>query len=93
VIPFDLIMSKQSAQQAYVKEKLSRPSALEGVSRLKSKPNLGGYCPRTLQRVSLAKWEEDADLEQGSLEETKSSVSVLSLILRDSSSLLSQQDI
>ncbi|DBA95327.1 hypothetical protein WJX82_010494 [Trebouxia sp. C0006] len=66
-------MSKPPVQQAYVKEKLSRPSALEGASRQKSKANLGGYCPRTLQRVSLGKWEEDADLEQGDYEETKSS--------------------
>ncbi len=68
-------MSKPPVQQAYVKEKLSRPSALEGASRQKSKANLGGYRPRTLQRVSLGKWEEDADLEQGDYEETKSSVS------------------
>ena len=68
-------MSKQPIQQAYVKEKLSRSSALEGASRQKSKANFGGYRPRTLQRVSLEKWEEDADLEQGEYEQTKSSVS------------------
>ncbi|DBA68205.1 TPA: hypothetical protein ACH3X2_013822 [Trebouxia sp. C0005] len=66
-------MSKQPIQQAYVKEKLSRSSALEGASRQKSKANFGGYRPRTLQRVSLEKWEEDADLEQGEYEQTKSS--------------------
>ena len=69
------IMSKLPAQQAYVKHKGAEPSALDVASRQKSKPNLGGYRPRTLQRVSLAKWEEDADLEQGDHESTKSSVS------------------
>lgn len=70
------------SDQAYVKQKLAQPEALEGVSRLKSKANLGGYRPRTLQRVSLAKWEEDADLEQGDEHgagESSVSISLLSV--------------
>ena len=72
-------MSKQPAQQAYVKHNGADQSALDVASRQKSKPNLGGYRPRTLQRVSLGKWEEDADLEQGEHDSAQSSVSCLTI--------------
>ena len=68
-------MSGQPAQQIDLKEKLVRPSSGQRLNRLKSRPHLGGYQPRTLQRVSVTKWEADADLEQGLHEDDASSVS------------------
>ena len=75
-------MSQQPAQQADLK--LVKPSTRQRQNRFKSKANLGGYQPRTLQRVSVTKWEADADLEQGLEEDRSSSVSP-SLLLRAAS--------
>ena len=70
-----MAMSQQDAQDGPVARKLSRPSAKASLSRLKSRASVNGYRPRTLQRVSVAKWEGDADLEQGDEGEPTSSVS------------------
>lgn len=69
-------MSEQPAQQADLKDKLVQPSTRQRQNRFKSRANLGGYQPRTLQRVSVTKWETDADLEQGLEEDRTSSVSL-----------------
>lgn len=70
-------MSRQPAQQADLKDKgtLVQPSTRQRQNRFKSRANLGGYQPRTLQRVSVTKWEADADLEQGLEGDRTSSVS------------------
>lgn len=68
-------MSRQPAQQADLKDKLVQPSTRQRQNRFKSRATLGGYQPRTLQRVSVTKWEADADLEQGLEEDRSSSVS------------------
>ena len=48
------------------------------ISKMKSRADFGGgYRHRTLQRVSLAKWEQDADLEQGEHADKEHSVSLL----------------
>ena len=68
-------MSQHPAQQADFKDKLAKPSTRQRQNRFKSKANLGGYQPRTLQRVSVTKWEADTDLEQGLEGDRTSSVS------------------
>lgn len=55
----------------------------QSLSRLKSRAALGAYRPRTLQRVSVSQWEQDADLEQGLHTEKKHSVSLLDLSVVD----------
>ena len=71
-------MSQQPAQQADLMDhQLVKPSTRQRQNRFKSKANLGGYQPRTLQRVSVTKWEADADLEQGLEEDRTSSVSLM----------------
>lgn len=72
-------MSKQPPPAFDLKDRLVRPSTKQRLNRLKSRPNLGGYQPRTLQRVSVTKWEADADLEQGLQEDQTSNVSFLSV--------------
>ena len=52
----------------------------QNLSRLKSRAALGGYRPRTLQRVSVSQWEQDADLEQGLHTDKTHSVSLIDLI-------------
>lgn len=47
---------------------------------MKSRASVGGHRPRTLQRVSLAKWEQDADLEQGKHAHKEYSVSVCEIL-------------
>ena len=71
-------MSEQPAQQADLK--MAKPSKRQRQNRFKSRTSLGGYQPRTLQRVSVTKWEADTDLEQGLEEDRTSSVS-LSFVL------------
>ena len=68
-------MSQQDAQEGAVAGKLTRPSAKVSLSRLKSRASVNAYRPRTLQRVSVARWEGDADLEQGEEGVSTSSVS------------------
>ena len=68
-------MSQQDAQEGAVAGELTRPSTKASLSRLKSRASVNGYRPRTLQRVSVAKWEGDADLEQGEEGHSTSSVS------------------
>ena len=73
-------MSQQPAVQGDLK--VVKPSTRQRQNRFKSKANLGGYQPRTLQRVSVTKWEADTDLEQGIEEDRTSSVSLSSCYMQ-----------
>lgn len=81
-------MSQQPAVQGDLKPagqgdlKVVKPSTRQRQNRFKSKANLGGYQPRTLQRVSVTKWEADTDLEQGIEEDRTSSVSLSSCYMQ-----------
>lgn len=57
------------------KQASAETDATRSISKVKSRANIGGYRPRTLQRVSLGKWEQDADLEQGLHADQEHSVS------------------
>lgn len=57
---------------AELKDDEVRPSTRQRLNRFRTKR---GYQPRTLQRVSVTRWEADADLEQGMSEDSTSSVS------------------